>query len=203
MTYNQKLFSILFIVGCFFFNRVNAQNNELELLDKINPYNPNSSFQINITNSVYPISIASPIALLTTGYISKNKSLQRKGWENVGTIAINSAITVGLKKIINRQRPYIEYPASIFPYSRKTDASFPSGHTSTAFATATSLSINLKKWYVVIPAYAWATSVGYSRLYLGEHYPTDVLAGAAIGIGSAYLSNWINKKYFNQKKKTH
>lgn len=203
MTYIQKNFSILLVVGCFFISAVNAQNNDLELLDKINPHNPNSSFQINITNSVYPIAIASPIAILATGYIKKNKSLQKKGWQNIGTLAINSAITIGLKKTINRQRPYLEYPASIFPHSKEIDAAFPSGHTSAAFATATSLCINFKKWYVAIPAYAWATSVGYSRLYLGEHYPTDVLAGAIVGIGSAYLSNWINKKYFNQQKKAH
>jgi undecaprenyl-diphosphatase len=53
---------------------------------------------------------------------------------------------------------------------------------------------------VVVPAYAWAAGVGYSRMYLGQHYPTDVLAGAAIGIGSAYLSNWLNKKYFAKHK---
>jgi undecaprenyl-diphosphatase len=63
------------------------------------------------------------------------------------------------------------------------------------------LSIHFKKWYVIVPAYAWATSVGYSRMYLGEHYPTDVLVGAAIGTGSAYLSKWLYKKMFETKKK--
>jgi undecaprenyl-diphosphatase len=63
------------------------------------------------------------------------------------------------------------------------------------------MSIQYKKWYVVVPAFAWAGSVGYSRLYLGEHYPTDVFAGAAIGIGSAYLSEWLNKKLFPQTPK--
>jgi undecaprenyl-diphosphatase len=105
-----------------------------------------------------------------------------------------------MKYSINRQRPYDAYPTIINPYTLEKDASFPSGHTSTAFALATSMSIQYKKWYVVVPAFAWAGSVGYSRMYLGEHYPTDVLAGAAIGIGSAYLSEWLNKKLFKKSK---
>ena len=115
-------------------------------------------------------------------------------------MAINTLVTQGLKYTINRERPYDKYPLLIHPYQIENDKSFPSGHTSTAFSVATSLSIQYKKWYVVLPAYAWASSVGYSRLYLGEHYPTDVLAGAAIGAGSAWLSHYLNKKYFNKKK---
>ena len=78
--------------------------------------------------------------------------------------------------------------------------SFPSGHTSLAFSTAASLSIQFNKWYVTLPAYLWAGSVAYSRMYLGVHYPTDVLGGAAVGIGSAYLAHWLNQKFFKNKK---
>jgi len=59
-----------------------------------------------------------------------------------------------------------------------------------AFATATTLSIPYKKWYVTVPAYVWASSVGYSGRYLGRHFPSDVLAGAAEGIGS--IKNFSN-----------
>ena len=71
--------------------------------------------------------------------------------------------------------------------------SFPSGHTSSAFALATSLSIVYPKWYVIVPSYLWASSVGYSRMHLGVHYPSDVLAGALVGTGSAFLSHALNK----------
>ena len=74
---------------------------------------------------------------------------------------------------------------------KKTDGggpSFPSGHTSGAFATATILSLEYPKWYVIVPSYLWAGTVGYSRLHLGVHYPTDVLGAMVVGAGSAYLS---------------
>ena len=105
----------------------------------------------------------------------------------VGAIGINAVITFSLKYSINRTRPYITYP-NINPYNLQSDPSFPSGHTSYAFATATTLSLQYKKWYVSLPAFCWAGTVGISRMYLGEHYPTDVLAGALCGAGSAWLS---------------
>ena len=69
----------------------------------------------------------------------------------------------------------------------------PSGHTSGAFATATALSLKYPEWYVIVPSYLWASSVGLSRMHLGLHYPTDVLAGAVLGAGSAYLTYKVNE----------
>jgi len=73
-----------------------------------------------------------------------------------------------------------------------------------AFANATALSLKYPKWYVIIPSYFWACSVGYSRLNLGEHYPSDVLAGAIVGAGSAFLSlkltNWLFNSCENKKQ---
>ena len=194
--------NILLLVGCFCFCKISvAQNWEVNLLEKINSPNHSSTNFKTASQSVYPISVAHPLALLSVGYISKNKKMQQQGWQTIGALAINTAITQGLKYTINRERPYEKYPTTIFPYEIENDASFPSGHTSTAFATATTLSLQFKKWYIVVPAYTWAASVGYSRMYLGEHYPTDVLAGAIIGTGSAILSNWLTKKYFTKRNK--
>ena len=100
-----------------------------------------------------------------------------------------------MKIIFNRARPYQTY-TDVYPYKYEDGKSFPSGHGSLAFATATSVSLIYKKWYVVVPAYVWAFGVGYSRLYLGAHYPTDVIGAAATGAGSALLSHWISKKIF-------
>ena len=190
--------SILIIAGCFFLNTTNAQNWEIDLLKDINPSQSHSAFEKNISKSVYPLALATPITMFAVGLINKDKKLQNQSYKVVGSLLINTAITQGLKYTINRARPYQDYPTIIFPDNKEKDASFPSGHTSTAFALATSLSIQYKKWYVIVPAFAWAISVGYSRMYLGEHYPTDVLAGATVGIGSAYLSEWLNKKLFKK-----
>ena len=177
-----------------------AQNWDINLLNDINPQNPSSSYWQKTSSSKNVVSVGVPAIQLIVGYVKKDKQLQRQGWETVGGLAINTLVTQGLKYTINRERPYDKYPLLIYPYEIERSKSFPSGHTSTAFSVATSLALQYKKWYVVVPAYAWASSVGYSRLYLGEHYPTDVLAGAAIGAGSAWLSHYIKKKYFNKKK---
>jgi hypothetical protein len=102
-----------------------------------------------------------------------------------------------LKYSIKRDRPFITYK-DIQKETSGGGYSLPSGHTADAFATATSLSIAFPKWYVIAPSFIWASAVGYSRMDLGVHYPTDVLAGAITGSGSAYLTyklnKWINKK---------
>ena len=84
-----------------------------------------------------------------------------------------------------------------------TSSSMPSGHTSLAFATATTLTLSYPKWYVIAPSYFWACSVGYSRMNLGVHYPSDVAAGALLGAGSAYITHlvngWLRQKTNNKK----
>ncbi|NNV54824.1 phosphatase PAP2 family protein [Limnovirga soli] len=195
-----NLKSILLMAGCFLFALSGkTQNADIDLLDKINPQNPNAGIWINTSKSVYPITAGVPVGLLAAGFISHDKKLQKQGWEALGTIVINTIATQGLKYTINRQRPFEKYNF-IYPYdATETGKSFPSGHTSMAFATATTLSLQYKKWYVVVPAYAWAAGVGYSRMYMGEHYPTDVLAGAVIGAGSAFISHWATQKLLHKK----
>lgn len=186
---------ILLLTGCILFlSNLRAQNFDIDLLKKINPQHPNSTVWRGFSSSSYPLSAAAPVSLLAAGFIKKDKALQHKGWEMVGSLAINTVVTEGLKYAINRTRPYEKYPTEVFPYSIENDGSFPSGHASMAFATATTLTIEFKKWYVAVPAYAWAAGVSYSRLYLGEHYPTDILGSAVVGAGSAVLSHWLTKK---------
>ncbi len=113
------------------------------------------------------------------------------------TFLVSAFISTALKYSFKRERPFKTYP-DLEKEASGGGYSFPSGHTSDAFATATALSIAFPKWYVIAPSFVWAGAVGYSRMDLGVHYPSDVLAGAIVGSGSAYLTyklnKWINKK---------
>jgi membrane-associated phospholipid phosphatase len=183
-----------------------AQNADINLLKSINVDRNKSldpSFKV-ITHSVTPISIGAPLVVFSVGLIQKDSTLKNKGIFLAETFLVNGFITTALKLSINRDRPFVTHSF----IDKQTDAgshSFPSGHTSTAFATATSLSLAFPKWYVITPSFLWASSVGYSRMHLGVHYPSDVLAGAFVGAGSAFLSyklnRWITGKY--SKKKTN
>ena len=90
-----------------------------------------------------------------------------------------------LKPLVNRTRPYevLDYTLIVPPMH---DASFPSGHTAASFAAATAVYAIRPSWGRA--AYAFAVLMGFSRLYLGVHFPLDVLAGAAVGTLAAKLA---------------
>ena len=196
----NKFTAICFLLLLILFS-VHGQNWDINIAKDINPRNPNSGYWKFTSASAYFISAGVPVGVLVTGFITKDRKFTRESYEIFGAIVIELAVSEAMKISFNRQRPGEKYPNDIFPYRDTKGRSFPSGHTSLAFASAASLSIQYKKWYITLPAYLWAGSVGYSRIYLGVHYPSDVLAGAAVGMGSAYLTHWLNKKLFPVKKR--
>lgn len=181
---------------------VHGQNTDINILKNIN-LNRNKNLDntfITISNSAAPISIALPIGVLCTGLIKHDSTLKNKGIYIGASIAIAAGITTGLKYAVNRTRPFVTYPF-IEKEMAAGSPSFPSGHTSDAFSTATSVSLAFPKWYVVAPSFLWACSVGYSRMDLGVHYPSDVLAGAIIGAGTSYLCYKANKWLYKRNRK--
>lgn len=183
-----------------------AQNADIDLLKNINVNrNQNLDKPLKfVSESVYPISLAAPIGMLGLGLIKHDKTLQKKGLVALTSLTISMGTTYVLKKVIDRERPSITYPF-IQPVILETNGSLPSGHTTAAFSTATSLTLAYPKWYVAVPAYTWASTVAYSRLHLGVHYPSDVLAGAIIGASSAWLSHkanrWLQKRGAKPQRK--
>ena len=181
-------------------NNMQAQSlSEINTLRRINPDNPNSAAWTNLSSTSKYISVGVPVGYIVAGLIHNNKALKQKAAYTAATILFNTATTTLLKNVVKRDRPYNTY-TGIFPDKLETDYAFPSGHTSSAFATATSLALKTKKWYVTVPALAWSAGVGYSRIYLGQHYPSDVIMGALVGSGSAIICHWASKQLIKRKK---
>lgn len=192
---------VLFGSSIVFCNQLSAQNWDINLLKQINPSNPNSSTWKTITATSEPLCVAAPICMFTVSLINHDQNLKKNSFKIAESLVITAVITEVIKVTINRDRPFVKYPLDVFPNRiDENGKSMPSGHTAFAFSTATSLYLAYPKWYVALPAFTWASAVGYSRMYLGQHYPSDVLVGAIVGGGSACLTNWLNKKFIEKKK---
>ncbi|MFT5886866.1 MAG: membrane-associated phospholipid phosphatase [Arcticibacterium sp.] len=156
----------------------------------------NDNFFLGLSQSADYVAIGTPISLWAVGLVKGDKALKQKGIQSAMATLGTYGIAYLMKNSIKRERPFVTL-TSITPIQFKDSYSMPSGSTSVAFASATSLVATFPKWYVAVPAYTYATAVGYSRIRSGEHYPTDVLAGAALGAGSVWVSGklmkWINK----------
>ena len=196
----RKLLMLVRLFVCLFTTVTQAQSiSELNTLRRINPNNPNNAVWINLSNTSKYISVGVPVGYFVAGLIHDDKALKQKAAYTAASILLNTASTTLLKNVVKRERPYNTY-TGIFPDKIESDYAFPSGHTSSAFATATSLAIATKKWYVAVPAFAWSAGVGYSRIYLGQHYPSDVIMGALVGSCSALICHWATKQLAKRKK---
>ena len=176
-----------------------SQGVDIELLRSVNsPANHGDQFYQFASNSNNAVILGVPLVMGVDGLIHKDGKMFRNACLIVAADAINLGFTYAIKYSVNRTRPFNTYP-DIVKKSEGGGPSFPSGHASGAFATATILSLEYPKWYVIAPSFLWAGTVGYSRMVLGVHYPSDVLGGAIVGAGSAYLSfkanKWLTKHY--------
>lgn len=175
-----------------------SQNIDFRILHSINSskIQPSDKFYRFVSNSDMYVITGIPVTMTIFGLIRHDDTLLR----NAGTLAtgtvINLGITTGLKYLVKRKRPFTTYKGIIINKSGGAclDPSFPSGHSSTSFMLATSLSLQYPKWYIITPIHLYAGTVAYSRMNLGVHYPSDVFGGALIGTGTAYFIYKINKR---------
>ncbi len=150
------------------------------LLDYFSALKPFKPTAIVFSKSVEPLGLM----LLYTGFGWHNKELARK---MVGASLYTQLTTNGLKYLLGKSRPYAlksnQPPYYIGPNLNNLYNSFPSGHTAESFCLATVLSDEFPKyrfWF-----YTWSSGVGLSRLFLGQHFASDVFGGAALGVFSA------------------
>ena len=105
------------------------------------------------------------------------------------SVLVTDLITTGIKFLTDRPRPYLVEPEPPPLMPATLDLSFPSGHASTSFAAAAMLT-----WFVPRGApilFALAALVAASRVYVGVHYPLDVIVGAVLGLGVTSVLRWL------------
>ena len=131
-----------------------------------------------------PVDIGIPLAVGLVGWWRGRAGFARCGVLGGLAVAVAGVLDQVVKNLTCRARPSAEgagaflsdFPCFPVPYEL---ASFPSGHATTAFALATLLSLWYPRWTGGF--LALAALVGWSRIVLGSHFPSDVLAGAVLG----------------------
>ena len=112
----------------------------------------------------------------------------------LGSLLINNEL---IKNLVKRPRPFVTFTDLQILIPTPSQYSFPSGHTSSSFAAAAVFYRHLPK-KIGIPSIILAGLIGFSRLYIGVHYPTDVIAGVVMGVFLSYLAeiliNFIQKQ---------
>ena len=103
------------------------------------------------------------------------------------SLIINNNI---IKNIVQRPRPFVTFKDLQIIVPIPSEYSFPSGHTASSFAAASVFYRHLPK-KLGLPSVILAGIIGFSRLYVGVHYPTDVIAGVIMGILLSYMAEYL------------
>lgn len=122
----------------------------------------------------------------------------------LAALILSNALVILLKIIIAEPRPFLALP-NVDLLTPESGSSFPSGHTASSFAAATVIGLKYhqktkgKKYWLIYPLLLFAIVVGFSRVYVGVHYPYDVIFGALLGVLCALIILKSENKIFKSK----
>lgn len=198
----MKSFLLTLLISYTCILSLGAQPKEVQWLHAINRADGKAltNFSKAVSNSEVFFLIGVPVGMGIYDLVTKDMDHLDRTLGITASIVGTYALSLTTKEIVRRKRPYIKYPGYIIPRVDESGYSFPSNHTAGAFALATSLTLNYPKWYIIAPAYVWAAAIGYSRMQLGVHYPSDVFAGAILGAASAWGCYEAQKAWTRHRK---
>jgi len=128
-----------------------------------------------------------------------SKKYRKIGFMALGALILSTILGEGiLKHVVKRIRPSEDIPAWNLLIAKPLSYSFPSGHTTSSFAAAGVLAKYIKRY--AFGFLGLASLIGFSRLYLYVHYPTDVLAGIVLGLMCSGIIIYLFDKEDNKKK---
>ena len=125
------------------------------------------------------------LGVLGAGIGGGDREVRRAGGRLVASYLVTAAAVTVIKKLVGRSRPDAKRGAWSFEPFRNRQESFPSGHTALAFGLASSMADDIGSTWASIGLYAMAAGTAWSRLNDGRHWPSDVLAGAGLGLATA------------------
>lgn len=206
---NSRLFLTLFFIlllqplNIWALDASVLQRSNVNAFDRLSMYAYSDS--LDLTSKVFAYAaLLTPTVLITT---------PNTEWLSIGIMYAESvALTFGLKEVgkllITRNRPYMyfdDYP------QKKVDngdykQSIPSGHSALAFTGATFTTFVFNQYYpdskwkvpVIAGSYTLATTTALLRNASGNHFLTDIIAGASIGAFSGFIVPWLHTRYFAQ-----
>lgn len=172
---------------------VSGQRRDVRLLLDI--YNidqpPFNKYMRTIDFTTYPVFVGGPLALWGVQWLGEGGDETSVAYRMVLSELAGGVAFFSLKRVFKRPRPHsilenVEFRRKAGgKEARYNTYDFPSGHATLAFAQAMTLSLSYPRWYVIVPSFIWASSVGVSRVWLGMHFPSSVAAGAALGMAVA------------------
>ncbi len=137
----------------------------------------------------------------TTVLLAATNKYRKTGIKLGSSLCIGALITnLTTKNAVKRPRPFDVIDGLQTLISAPTDWSFPSGHTTSSIAAGLILLMRAPK-KIGVPAFITGVMISLSRVYVGVHYPSDVVAGAAAGVAAALISDKTVDKYYSSRPK--